>query len=62
MAAENLRELGRLPVPDGARDSLDRERAREQELGRPAHARSLELAAEGGAAHLGERIGRCDPA
>jgi hypothetical protein len=48
MAAENLRELGRLPVPDGARDSLDRERAREQELGRPAHARSLELPAAGG--------------
>jgi hypothetical protein len=52
---EYLRELGGLPVAHGTGHGLHRKRALGQQLGGAVHARALELAAEAGAADLGER-------
>ena len=54
MPAEDLGELGGLPVAHRAGHRLDRQRARHEQLGGPLHARPLELTAEGRAAHLGQ--------
>ena len=54
VAAEHLRELGGLPIADRAGHRLDRHRAREEQLCGPVHPGALELAAERGAAHLGQ--------
>jgi hypothetical protein len=54
VAAERLRKLGRLPVPDRLGDVLDRDRAVGQELGRPRHPDVPEVVPEGGSAGLGE--------
>ena len=55
VAPEDLGELGRLAVADRRGHVLDRKRAVEQELGGARHPDALELAAEAGAAGLGER-------
>ena len=55
VAAKDLGELGGLSVSHGSGNHLHRQRASEQQLGGPLHAHSLELAAEAGAADLGQR-------
>src|SRR5215211_895826 len=50
--AEDLGELGGLAVAHRTGHDLDRKRAVEQDLGRPLHPHSLQLAAEARAAHL----------
>ena len=62
VAAEHLGELGRLPVADRAGHCLDRHGAREEQLGGPVHAGALELPAEGGASHFGQRTLELAPA
>ena len=55
MAPEDLGELRGLPVAHRGGHVLDRKRVVEQELGGARHPDALELAAEAGAAGLGER-------
>jgi hypothetical protein len=54
VAPEDLGELRRLPVAHRRGHILDRERSVEQELGGARHPDALQLAAEAGAARLGE--------